>query len=81
MIRRLAALTLAAALLGGCGYFEVTDPTSGRQYYTIGTPAAVGEGGAITFTDQKSGAKVTLQESEVKPIDQEAYEKAVPPKK
>jgi hypothetical protein len=75
------ALVLGCVLIGGCGYYRITDPASGKNYYSIGKPPALHpHTGVLRFTDAKSGSEVTLQSSEVKLITPEEYEKAVPKK-
>jgi hypothetical protein len=66
-----------AGLLAGCGgnYYKVNDPAGGKQYYT--TEIEQSKAGAITFKDKKSGAKLTLQSSEVKDISKEEFESGV----
>lgn len=66
-------------LLGGCSgdYYRVNDPAGDRQYYT--TDIDKTKTGAITFKDEKSGSKVTLQSSEVKQISKDEFKAAVKP--
>ena len=68
-----------AGLLGGCGgdYYRVNDPAGDKQYYT--TDIDKSRTGAITFKDEKSGSKVTLQSSEVKQISKDEFKAAVKP--
>ena len=68
-----------AGLLAGCGgnYYKVNDPAGDRQYYT--TDIDKTKTGAITFKDEKSGSKVTLQSSEVKQISEDEFKAAVKP--
>lgn len=71
-----AGLVVAIASLGGCAsHYQVTDPASGKVYYTRDIDKS-GRGGHVEFTDAVSGSKVTLQSSEVKQIDSDAYEAA-----
>lgn len=75
--RHIAALALGAVLLGACtSYFQVTDPTTGRQYYTTEVDDE-GDAGAIRFRDGRHGEEVTLPSSEVKPISPERYREGV----
>ena len=60
-----------------CTYYEVTEPTSGRTYYTHSGDTKKLPNGAIQFTDARSGAKVTLQSSELAKIPKEEYVVAV----
>ena len=66
-----------AGLLAGCGgnYYKVNDPAGSRVYYT--TDIDTSKSGAIKLKDEKTGAIVTLQSSEVKEISQEEFEAAV----
>jgi len=74
-----AMLVLAA----GCShYYMVSDPAGTKLYYT--TKIDTTEAGAIKIKDEKTGAEVTLQSSEVKEISQDEYEaglKGQPPKR
>ena len=61
-------------LLAGCtDHYRVTDPQSGRSYYTTKVDTA-GRAGAVKIKDEKTGSTVTLQSSEVKKISEEEYE-------
>jgi hypothetical protein len=75
----LCGLTMAVA---GCSsHYQVTDPASGKTYYTTKIDNA-GRAGAVKIKDEKTGSMVTLQSSEVKEISAEEYEaglKAQPP--
>ena len=57
----------------GCGlqhhYYRVTDPGSGKTYYT-NKFERVWQGGAVNFEDAQSGISVTLQSSEVKELSE-----------
>lgn len=71
------ALLPAAAgiclLIAGCtSYYEVKDIGTGNTYYTKSINYE--SGGAVKFTDQRTDAKVVLQESEVEKISRERYE-------
>jgi len=73
--RLIASTALLAIVLvsAGCGtYYRVTDPASGRMYYTDDIKRS---GSAVMFRDAKSGADVTLQASEVKEISSEDFKK------
>lgn len=64
------------AVLAGCTtYYQVNDPAGSRKYYT--TDIDKTKAGAITFKDEKTGAEVTLQSSEVKEISEEEFNAAV----
>jgi hypothetical protein len=70
-------LCAMAGLLGGCGgdYYRVNNPAGGKQYYTKEVDHT--KSGAITFKDEKSGNKVTLQSSEVKRISKDEFETGI----
>jgi len=56
----------------GCtSYYRVTDPSSGKAYYT--TKVDDVRGGAVKIKDGKTGSTVTLQSSEVKAISEDEY--------
>jgi hypothetical protein len=66
-------------LVAGCGgdFYRVNDPAGDKQYYTKDIKQT--KSGAITFKDEKSGSKVTLQSSEVKEISEDEFKAAVKP--
>ena len=67
-----AMLVLAA----GCThYYRVSDPAGTRLYYTTDIDRT--DAGAIKIRDEKTGADVTLQSSEVKEISRDEYEAAL----
>lgn len=66
-----------AMMIAGCtNYYRVTDPSSGKSYYTTKVGEA-GKAGAVKIKDGKTGSTVTLQSSEVKEISSEEYEAAI----
>ncbi len=72
-----AALLAPVVFLSGCaGHYQVTDPASGKVFYTRDVDRSKREG-YIEFTDQASGAEITLQSSEVKKISKDEYNAAV----
>ncbi|BCA53065.1 hypothetical protein W02_02050 [Nitrospira sp. KM1] len=68
---------LAVATVGCTSYYRVTDPASGKTYYT--TKIDDTRGGAVKIKDDKSGSTVTLHSSEVKQISSDEYEAALKP--
>jgi hypothetical protein len=68
----LLALSLLAAT--GCHY-QVTDPTSGRIYYTKDIDRR--SGGSVQFEDERTGTEVTLQNSEVARISEYEYKRGL----
>ena len=75
----LASILVLAFLTAGCSsYYRVTDPASGKTFYTNEVEDA-GKAGAVKFKDAKTGSKVTLQSSDVKEINEEEFEAALKP--
>jgi len=76
-------LAATLVLTAGCiTYYKVSDPAGTRFYYT--TDIDPTKTGAIKIRDEKTGADVILQSSEVLEISREEYEAALkgqPPKK
>lgn len=72
----LCALIVLAAGCGGGSYYQVTDPASGKMYYTTKV-AGAGKAGAVKIKDDKTGSWVTLQSSEVCEISSDEYKAAV----
>jgi hypothetical protein len=67
------------AFMAGCAsYYKVTDPGSGRVFYTEKVERGKGQT-TIMFKDAKTGAEVTLPSSEVLEISSDEYKKAVGP--
>ncbi|HEU5283491.1 MAG TPA: hypothetical protein VFU53_06745 [Burkholderiales bacterium] len=64
----------AIAGLSACGtYYRVTDPASGREYYTSDVDR---DDTTVTFEDARTGRDVTLQSSEVSKISKDDYRAA-----
>ena len=77
-MRRFFALVLLASFISlvGCAtYHKVTDPASGKVYYTKKIKQEK-RGGTVMFTDDRTGSKVTLQSSEIQKIPKEEYKEA-----
>jgi len=69
-------VAVMVSLVAACAhYYKVNDPAGSRVYYT--TDIDTSKSGAIKLKDEKTGAIVTLQSSEVKEISQEEFEAAV----
>ena len=61
-----------AVMLGGCAsYYQVSDVTTGKVYYT--KDLHYKKGGAIGFKDAKTNSEITLQSTEVKKINKEQF--------
>jgi hypothetical protein len=69
-------------LLGGCAsHYEVTDPGSNKTYYTTSFNAGRYMGsGAATFIDHRTGKEVTLQNSEIRKLDKEEFDRVAGPR-
>jgi hypothetical protein len=65
-----ALLAIVLATAGCTTYYRVTDPSSGKMFYTDDVKRS---GSAVMFKDAKSGSEVTLQASEVKEIPQDEF--------
>ena len=66
-----------ACLTVGCGshYYRVTDPASGKTYYT--TDIDRQDGGAVRIKDERTRGRVTLPASEVTEISEDEYKAQV----
>lgn len=68
-----ATLMLALAATGcSTTYYRVTDPGTGKTYYTDEIKR---NGTTVQFKDHKSGAAVTLPASEVLEVPKDEYKK------
>lgn len=73
MNKTLMAIALAAICAGGCtSYYKVTDPTTGKVYYT--TQLQQKGSGSATLTDARTGNKVNLQNTEIAKVSKEEFE-------
>lgn len=77
MSRLIIMLACVIALsLAGCGsYYKITDPSSGKVYYSEKVKK---RSGYVEFTDSNSGSDVTLQNSEVLKISKDEYKANTP---
>jgi hypothetical protein len=81
LITGLVLCGLTIPIAGCTSHYRVTDPASGKTYYTTKINDA-GRAGAVKIKDDRTGSTVTLQSSEVKEISEDEYEaglKAQPP--
>jgi hypothetical protein len=70
---RSCALVLAMMFAAGCtSYYKVSDPTTGKDYYT--TEVKKRGSGAVTIKDAATGDDVTIQNSHVSKVTKEEYE-------
>jgi hypothetical protein len=77
-VRRTILVLALLALGAACGgrYYRITDTSSGRVYYTRDVDEKR-RTGAVDFKDSKTGAKVTLQSSQVEKIPEAEYQKGL----
>jgi hypothetical protein len=74
MLRTLVVLLLTASVAACAHYFKVTDPATGKVFYTEDIDR---KGSAVEFKDAQTGGVITLQNSQITQIDKQAYEAAV----
>jgi hypothetical protein len=68
-------ILMAAALMvaAGCtSYYQVTDPTTGKMYYTNKYDQS--RSGATSFTDARTGDQVTIQNSQISSVTSQQFE-------
>jgi len=73
-VRLITSLLVCGLIITAAGctsYYRVTDPSSGKAYYT--TKVDDVRGGAVKIKDSKTGSTVTLQSSDVKEISEDEY--------
>jgi hypothetical protein len=72
----LVAVCGTVLLAAGCTtYYKVTDPQSGREYYTDKIDSD--RSGVVKLKDARSKSTVTLQSSEVKEISSSEYKEGL----
>jgi len=77
-MRKLMGLALSFMLLSGCmakGYWMVNDPYTKTVYYT--TKLETLGSGAVSFIDAQTGKEVSIQNSEVQTMTEDAFKAAV----
>ncbi len=74
---RFFVAVVAVSLLSGCfsNYYEVKDPSSDKVYYT--TKFNEKREGSVSFQDEKTGASVTIQNSEIREIKKDEFKEGV----
>jgi len=78
-ILKILVVVLLTFTLAACAhYYKVTDPASGKVYYTEKVKR---DGSAVQFKDSQTGSETTLQNSEVAEISKQTYQEAVGPTK
>ena len=76
-LRALVVLLLTMSLAACAHYYKVTDPATGKVFYTEDVKR---NGSAVEFKDGQTGGVTTLQNSSVQEIDKQEYQTAVPKK-
>lgn len=72
----LVAVCGSVLLAAGCTtYYKVTDPQSGKEYYTEDVKTE--KGGTVKLRDARSNSDITLQSSEVKEISKDEYKAGI----
>jgi len=73
-----AAIVLSAGLFVGCGstHYRVTDPSTGKEYYT--TKVRDRDGG-VRFIETETARKVTLDDAEVEEISKQEFQRVTRP--
>jgi hypothetical protein len=74
ILKKLVVVLLAFALAACAHYYKVTDPASGKVYYTEKVKR---DGSAVQFKDSQTGSETTLQSSEVAEVSKQTYQQAV----
>lgn len=65
-----AAPAVASTTVSPTSYYKVIDVSSGKVFYTLKVNRI---GHAVVFTDEKTGAETTLQNSQVLPVQKMEY--------
>jgi hypothetical protein len=68
-------LCVSLLVVGCASYYKVTDPQSGKEYYTEKIDTL--SGGAVKVMDARTGSIVTLQNSQVKEISEKEYKAGI----
>ena len=74
MLKTLVAVLLTYSLAACAHYYKVTDPATGKVFYTEDVKR---KGSAVEFKDGQSGGETTLQNSQIVEIKKDAYESGV----
>jgi hypothetical protein len=64
-------LCVGLLVVGCASYYKVTDPQTGKEFYTQKIDTLVG--GAVKVMDTRTGSIVTLHNSQVKEISEKEY--------
>jgi hypothetical protein len=64
----------AIIFISGCSHYRITDPATGKAYYTMCYHRT---DGAVKFKDKVTDQKITLQSPQITKIDAGEYKSAV----
>ena len=73
-IRNIVLGCVFLSAVGCASYYAVTDPTTGKTYYTTNDKFKQADSGATSFVDARTGDQVTLQNTQVAKITQQQFE-------
>lgn len=73
-IRNMLLGIVFLSAVGCASYYQVTDPTTGKTYFTTGDKFKQADSGATSFVDARTGDQVTLQNTQVAKITQQQFE-------
>ena len=65
------SLCISLLVVGCASYYKVTDPQTGKEFYTQKVDTL--SGGAVKVMDTRTGSTITLQNSQVKEISEKEY--------
>jgi hypothetical protein len=73
-VKPVHSLLLSIVMLaGGCTtYYQIQDPESKSVYYADDIKTL--DGGAVRFTDARTGNEVTVQDSDIKEISKDEFD-------
>ncbi len=70
-------LCVSFTVVACASYYKVTDPTTGKTYYSKNI--AYARSGAVKLKDARTGSLVIIQNSEVKEISKQEYKDGLSP--
>ncbi|MEO0513791.1 MAG: hypothetical protein AAF086_00665 [Planctomycetota bacterium] len=73
----LSVALLVGLTFTGCTYYEITDPTTDKTYYTTNWDRKDNKSGVIQFEDMATGKQITLTNAEVAEIKEKQYKAAI----
>ena len=75
-MRKKLALIPLLLMVAACEatYYKVTDPATGREYYTLDY---TNKGDAVEFKDARTGAKTAVRNAQVLDINEQTFEAGI----